>query len=174
MGTQIMGTTLPLQIRWMIRRDMPEVLDIEQRCFAQCWSEENFLCALRQRNTIGMIAEHQEAVIAFMVYQLKKAELHILNFAVHPQFWRSGVGSEMVAKLVAKLTSQRREKISVCVREGNLPAQQFWRAVHFAAKNILSGYYEDTGEDAYRFVYTLGAKPEPHPLLRNRISEFLK
>ena len=48
------------QIRWMIRRDMPEVLDIEQQSFEFAWTEEDFLCCLRQRNCIGMVAERQE------------------------------------------------------------------------------------------------------------------
>lgn len=31
------------QIRWLIRRDMNEVLEIEKDCFAIPWSEEDFL-----------------------------------------------------------------------------------------------------------------------------------
>ena len=46
-----------VQIRWMIRRDMPEVLDIERLSFEFAWTEEDFLCCLRQRNCIGMVAE---------------------------------------------------------------------------------------------------------------------
>ena len=41
------------QIRWLIRRDMDEVLSIEQGSFEYPWTEEEFLCCLRQRNCIG-------------------------------------------------------------------------------------------------------------------------
>jgi ribosomal-protein-alanine N-acetyltransferase len=44
---------LEVQIRWMIRRDMPEVLEIERQSFEFSWTEEDFLCCLRQRNCIG-------------------------------------------------------------------------------------------------------------------------
>ena len=74
---------LPVHIRWMIRRDMPEVLAIEEQCFEFPWSEEDFIRCLRQRNCIGMVAEHSERVVGFMIYELHKNRLHILNFAVH-------------------------------------------------------------------------------------------
>ena len=41
-----MGNTqeLKVQIRWLIRRDMPEVLEIERATFEYAWTEEDFLC----------------------------------------------------------------------------------------------------------------------------------
>jgi ribosomal-protein-alanine N-acetyltransferase len=163
-----------VQIRWMIRRDMTEVLDIEQQSFEFAWTEEDFLCCLRQRNCIGMVAEHQERIVGFMIYELLKAQLHVLNFAVAPWARRHGVGSQMMEKLVHKLTQQRRNEIRLEVREGNLPAQQFFRSQSFMATNVLRGHYEDTAEDAYVMRFVLGGPDELFsPLtLRNRISEF--
>ena len=77
-----------VHIRWMIRRDMPEVLHTEQESFEYAWTEEDFLKCLRQRNCIGMVAEHGEKVVGFMIYELHKSKLHVLNFAVHPDFRR--------------------------------------------------------------------------------------
>ena len=74
--------SLRVHIRWMIRRDMPEVLDIENDGFEFPWSEEDFIRCLRQRNCIGMVAEHDERVVGFMIYELHKTRLHVLNFAV--------------------------------------------------------------------------------------------
>lgn len=44
-----------VHIRWMIRRDMQEVLEIEKSGFEFPWSEEDFIRCLRQRNCIGMV-----------------------------------------------------------------------------------------------------------------------
>ena len=55
-----------VHIRWMIRRDMPEVLQAEQASFEFPWTEEDFLRCLRQRNCIGMVAEQGEKVVGFM------------------------------------------------------------------------------------------------------------
>jgi ribosomal-protein-alanine N-acetyltransferase len=148
-------TQCDVQIRWMIRRDMPEVLDIERQSFEFSWTEEDFLCCLRQRNCIGMVAERQERIVGFMIYELLKSQLHVLNFAVAPWSRRQGVGGQMVEKLINKLSQQRRQEIVLEVRETNLPAQLFFKQQGLAASNVLRGHYEDTDEDAYVMKYSL-------------------
>src|SRR5260370_34273862 len=148
-----------VHIRWMIRRDMPEVLQTEQAMFEFAWTGEDFLRCLRQRNCIGMVAEQGEKVVGFMIYELHKSKLHILNFAVHPGFRRLGVGAQMVAKLISKLSSHRRTRITLEVRETNLPAQLFFRVQGFRAMRVLRAYYEDSGEDAFQMQYRLGDEP---------------
>src|SRR5882672_12035331 len=95
---QVQKQAVCVQIRWMIRRDMPEVLKIEQESFEFNWTEEDFLACLRQRNCIGMVAEHDNHVVGFMIYELHKTKLHILNFAVAPEWRRIGIGTQMVMK----------------------------------------------------------------------------
>jgi ribosomal-protein-alanine N-acetyltransferase len=144
-----------VHIRWMIRRDMPEVLQTEQESFEFAWTEEDFLRCLRQRNCIGMVAEQGERVVGFMIYELHKAKLHILNFAVHPAGRRVGIGNQMVAKLISKLSSHRRTRITLEVRETNLSAQLFFRSQGFKAMKVLRAFYEDSGEDAFQMQYRL-------------------
>jgi len=55
-GNKTEKEQVKVHIRWMIRRDMQEVLQAEQQCFDQSWTEEDFLRCLRQRNCIGMVA----------------------------------------------------------------------------------------------------------------------
>ena len=81
---------LRIQLRWMIRRDMPEVLAIEQEAFEFPWSDEDFTRCLRQRNCIGMVAEVGDSVVAFMIYELHRTRLHVLNFAGRTAGWGSG------------------------------------------------------------------------------------
>ena len=162
-----------VHIRWMIRRDMPEVLHAEQESFAFAWTEEDFLRCLRQRNCIGMVAEHGEKVVGFMIYELHKNKLHILNFAVHPAWRRLGVGAQMVAKLISKLSSHRRTRITLEVRETNLAAQLFFRAQGFKAVRVLRAFYEDSGEDAFLMQYKLaGDTGDDADDAVNRIAQF--
>ena len=144
---------LRVHIRWMIRRDMPEVLDIERESFEFPWYEEDFIRCLRQRNCIGMVAEHGERVVGFMIYELHKTRLHILNFAVAENVRHRSIGRQMAQKLISKLSSQRRTKISLEVRETNLPAQLFFKSAGFRATSVLRSYYEDSPEDAYLMQY---------------------
>lgn len=148
-----------VHIRWMIRRDMPEVLGIEGESFEFPWLEDDFIRCLRQRNCIGMVAEHDDRVVGFMIYELQKSRIHVLNFAVSPAYQRCGAGSQMIAKLIAKLSSQRRSRITLAIRETNLAAQLFFRENGFRAVSVLRGYYADTPEDAYLMQYRY--RPEP-------------
>lgn len=146
---------LSVQIRWMIRRDMADVLRIERASFEQEWSEEDFLNCLRQRNCIGMVAEHDNEVVGFMVYGLHKSRLQIMNFAVAPSYRRMGIGHQMVDKLVNKLSQQRRQEILVDLRETNLAAQLFFQTQKFRAIRVVRAHFDDTGEDAYLFAYRM-------------------
>jgi ribosomal-protein-alanine N-acetyltransferase len=144
-----------VHIRWMIRRDMPEVLAIEHASFEFPWCEEEFLRVLRQRNCIGMVAEYGERVVGFMIYELHRNKLQVLDFATHPDFRRAGVGRQMLAKLVGKLSNHRRTRIVLHVRETNLDAQLFYRIQGFRAMEVVREHFSDTGEDAYLMHYLL-------------------
>lgn len=43
-------------VRCMLKRDMPGVLDMGNKSFEFPWSEKDFLYVLSQRNHIGMVA----------------------------------------------------------------------------------------------------------------------
>jgi ribosomal-protein-alanine N-acetyltransferase len=146
---------MKVYVRWGLRRDMPEVLAIEHASFEFPWCEEEFLRVLRQRNCIPMVAECGERIVGFMIYELHRNRIHVLDFATHPEFLRHGVGRQMVSKLVGKLSAQRRKRLVLTLRESNLPAQLFFRVVGFRAVEVVRGYYEDSGEDGYRMAYSL-------------------
>jgi ribosomal-protein-alanine N-acetyltransferase len=161
-----------VHIRWMIRRDMPDVLRAERASFEYAWTEDDFLRCLRQRNCIGMVAEANDRVVGFMIYELHKSKLHVLNFAVAPEVRRQGIGGQMVSKLIGKLSSHRRTKITLAVRERNLPAQVFFRAHEFKASRVLRNYYEDSGEDAFLMEFRVADEPDEFDGPVNRIAQY--
>ena len=145
-----------IQVRWLIRSDMEEVLGIENGCFDYPWTKEDFRIALRDPKVIGMVAEIEEKIVGYMVYSLQKDRISVLNFSVATWKRHVGIGSKMVEKLICKLEQQKRSSISLEVRESNLNAQLFFKKCGFRATEILRGYYERSGEDAYRFEYRVG------------------
>ena len=142
-----------VHVRWMIRRDLVEVLAIEQEAFEFPWSEDDFIRCLRQRNCIGMVAEMAESVVAFMIYELHRSRLHVVNLAVRRSHRRLGVGTLLLDRLAAKLAPDRRDRILLEVRERNLPAQVFFRALGYRAIAVLKDFYQDSTEDAYLMQY---------------------
>ncbi len=162
-----MKRELQTRIRWIIRRDHPAVLDIETKSFEFPWHRDDLMRHLRRRNCIGLVAEHDERVVGYMIYELSKPRIHLLNFAVDRVFRRLGVGTQMVRELIAKLSAKRRSRIMLEVRETNLSAQLFFLKNGFRAVSVLREYYEDTPEDAYQMQYRYrdikAHSPRPKP-----------
>ena len=117
-----------------------------------------------------MVAEEDDQVVGFMIYELHKNRLHILNFAVHSAHRRSGVGQAMINKLLGKLSHERRNRIMLEVRETNLAAQLFFKSIGFRAISVLRDFYDDTVEDAYLMQYRYQASAEELAHPHNRIS----
>lgn len=154
----IKGEPLPVHIRWMIRSDMVRVLNIEAEGFGEPWSEEDFIRCLRQRNCIGMVAEHDDRVIGFMIYELHKSRLQILNFAVANDVRLRTVGTQMMQKLSGKLSPDRRQRIVLEIWQANYGGQMFLASLGFKCIESIEGFYED-GQDAYRFELPCNGVP---------------
>jgi len=142
-----------IETRWMVRRDMSEVLEVESKSFDIPWRAEDFLHVLRQRNCNGTVATVNGDVVGFMVHSLQKTSYEVLNFAVHPDWRGKGVGRRLIERLAGKLSESRRTEITLEVRETNLGAQLFFRDMGFKATAVLRGHFN--GEDAYRMRYGL-------------------
>lgn len=147
-------------VRWAIRRDMAEILAIEKAVFEFPWCEDDFIRCFRAKNVIGMVTEAGERVVGFMVYELHRTRVHILNFAVHPDFQGMGVGGTQMSKLLGKLEEDRRNRITTEVRERNLDAQLFFKRFGFRATSVLRGHYEDSDEDCYTMCHALAFQSE--------------
>lgn len=154
MNTTCQKDIIPVYIHWMIEKDMPEVMEIEQLSFGyDGWVQEDFSYYQHYCNSIGLVAEYHEKVVGFMVYELFKKKFRIVNFAVHPDWQRRDVGTQMVAKMVGKLSRRGRTLLTLEVRETNLAAQLFFKAQNFRGIRVLRGFYEYTGEDAFVMEY---------------------
>jgi len=77
----------------------------------------------------------------------------LLNFAVHLNWRRLGIGSQMIKILAAKLSPRKFRRITAEIRETNLSAQLFLRECGFKAINTLHRHYKNISEDAYLMQY---------------------
>lgn len=150
--TEIMVDAV-VHVRWMIRRDMDEVLKIENECFEQPWSEAEFAAELRERNVIAKVAEVCELVAGFALYELHRDRIELLNFAIRADVQRRGIGTALVDNLKDRLHPARRRKIVTHVRESNLAGHLFFRENGFRCTRMEANFYRDSTEDAYRFEF---------------------
>lgn len=137
MKTSLRGRT---DIRWFVRRDLPELLAIEAASHPNPWTADDFLNFLRRRACIGMAAEVGGSVVGFMVYEIARDDLWLANLAVHPAYRRQGVGRLLLDKLLYKCQSHQRGRVMTAVGEENLAAQLFLRAGGWVATRVLPEY----------------------------------
>ena len=151
-----MATQTHACLRWMIRRDIASVLDIEHNSFEFPWTDGEFIQCLRKRTCIGMVAEVNEEVVGYMLYETGKKEIELISFAVHPKHRQSGIGGALVSLLIGKLAAGRRSKIVVAVRDSNLQAQLFFRSMGFFCTKMVKDYYSESDDNAYIMEYWIG------------------
>lgn len=147
-----------VNIRWMIKADLPRVLEIEGESFADPWPEEDFIRVLRQPNCIGMVAEIGEVVVGFMIYRLGRRQIELLNLAVAHAYRRKGIGSQLVDKLKSRLQSIRRKVLRFDIADFNLLGHIFLRSQGLISTEIIPERYclfDHEMVDAYRFEFRL-------------------
>lgn len=152
---------LPITIRTISTkdaRDLKAVCEIEDLSFKNPWSMDDFRKCLKQKNRYLFVAIAAKQIVGFIVIEATPKCLLVLNFTVHPDCRKRGVGSQIIAWLIEQLSATKRSRILMEVRETNLPMQLFLRSVGLKACQVMRGYYEDTDEDAYQFDYLLNSR----------------
>lgn len=137
--------TVPF-VRWVIRRDLSEVLEIERDLSTPPWCEDKWLTYLRSRSSIGVVAEDGSKIIGAMIYTM-------CNFGllIERVISRTTPGADaMIERLKDKLSHQRRTWLETIVDESDLQSQLFFQRHGFVCVGIEHG--PDTG---YRFVFSL-------------------
>ena len=94
--------------------------------------------------TATTLAERGGKVVGFMVYELHKTSIHLINLAVEPRYRRRGIGTELIRRLAGKLSLGRRTWLSVRMPLSNQDGLKFLRRRRFLATKI---FQDDTGED---------------------------
>jgi ribosomal protein S18 acetylase RimI-like enzyme len=147
-------TFIKCSIRWLIKNDYPEVFAIENASFDCPNSEDQILEFLRQRNSIGMVAEYSGRIVGFMLYSLLRTKIIVEDFAVCPTWRNRSVGSQMIDKLKSKLDMSKRHTMSMITRETNLDGANFLKRQNFTAE-LVRGHFDDGRTDGYRFSHRL-------------------
>lgn len=148
-----------LSVRDMKEEDLPEVLEIEKKCFPAPWPMETFDSCLNSgcANLVGEIMDEiakHIVIVAYMIYNTGHKFAHLENIAVAPEMQGQGFGRQLMERFTIKL-SVRRPEISLEVRVGNKTAQLFFKDIFNKAGLVevreISEFYEN-GEDAYSMI----------------------
>jgi len=155
-------------MRWVIRKDMLEISEIENRNYDFPWDEKDFISVSRKRNNIGVVFEKDFNIEGYMFYGLQRNKFEIFNLTVDFDYRRKGIGTKLIDYVKSKLNMRGRHEINFKLRETNLDGQLFLQKQGFRSITAIRNYYDDSQEDLYYMAYKLNDKF----FIKNRISEY--
>jgi ribosomal-protein-alanine N-acetyltransferase len=134
-------------IRRLTYADLPQVIAIERRAFPAPWSLAMFVLELSKPAGICLAAAEGRQIVGYLICSRYDTVWHIMNVAVDPVLQRKGIGSAMLAQLLAEVGDDQ-ARYTLEVRQSNTSAIRLYERLGFRAAGLRRRYYQDNGEDA--------------------------
>lgn len=136
-------------IRAAERRDVGELLEIEESRFDDPWTRGMLLDELAQaatrRYTVAVVAGR---VVGYLGVMFVLEEMHVNTIAVRAEHEGRGVAAALLDDAVADAIARGVRRATLEVAVSNERAQRLYRRYGFAPVGVRPKYYERSGEDA--------------------------
>ncbi|KIX90526.1 alanine acetyltransferase [Staphylococcus microti] len=138
-----------LNIRRMVKEDVPAIFDIERVSFQQSsWTIDAFYHELEQNNFAHyFVMTYDEKIIGYIGLWIVVDQAQITTVAVAPEYRGYGLG-QLLLNYAKNFASTIATMMSLEVRENNHVAQHVYQKMGFEFGGKRKNYYGD-GEDAY-------------------------
>lgn len=152
----------------MHRRHLPAVMRIEHRSHPKPWSLAVFNSELSQGGSRYYAVVRQSAkVVGYGGIMFVADEAHVTNIAIAPASRRRGLGSALLAHLVAEALKRGSTSMTLEVRATNTAAQRMYELLGFVQEGVRRNYYPETHEDGLvMWLYDLASPAVQQRLAR--------
>ena len=137
-----------IKIREMQPGDIVDIIEIEQSSFTAPWSELSFLNEIAHANSLAKVALRENNVVGYVCTRYVLDEGHILNLAVHRDFRRQKIATELMNRVLAELKEKDCRLLYLEVRVSNIEAIKFYERFGFKVASFRRKYYLSPNEDA--------------------------
>jgi len=156
-----MGKEVAITIDLMHKKDMDQVLSIEQDSFSMPWSRNLFLSEFRSPLVSTLLVAFADdpvlrKVIGYIVYWVVADEMHILNLATAPEHRRQCVAKKLVLAGLKRAHRKGAARAFLEVRASNTAAQKLYADLGFTGTSLRREYYDSPVEDAVVMVLERG------------------
>lgn len=127
---------------------VPQIAQLEKRCFTDPWSEKSIASELENPLALWLVAVDGEKLIGYVGSQTVLGETDMMNLAVAPEARRQGTGRALVLALVDALTEKGSHSLMLEVRVSNTPARTLYESLGFSQVGRRPKYYVNPKEDA--------------------------
>ena len=139
---------MSVSFREMVPDDADVVAAVEAACFPVPWSRESFWREASNEHTCYRLAVADEQVVGFAGCWVTSDEAQITNIALLPDWRGQGLGTRLMADLMAAAKARGCTAMTLEVRPSNTAALALYHHYGFKEAGRRKGYYTDNGEDA--------------------------
>ena len=136
---------MELRFRGITKQDFDAIYQLEKRCFDDAWPPEAFSDFMLESS---WLVETDERLIGFILYYTALDEAMIINFAVHPEYRRQGLGYKLLEDSLKALIKRGYCYFYLDVRRSNEAAIRLYMKFGFSALGYRKNYYQSPPEDA--------------------------
>lgn len=143
----------------MSEADLPQILQLEQRCFPESpWPEAEYLYELNENPFSCLrVLEEDGRIVGYIDWWILYDKAQLANIAVDPDFRGRGYARAMLEECIRDANAKGCETLSLEARVSNVPALALYHSYGFIDAAIRKNYYEN-GEDAILMVLPLGGE----------------
>lgn len=129
-----------MRLRRMYPEDLPAVHAIESNGYHFPWNEQLFTDCLNAANYSCWVCELDHIIMGYSVVSMAVGEAHIMNICVSPDLQKQGVGSKLLANIIARIGSKA-DTIFLEVRPSNQAAIALYKKRGFNEVGVRKAYY---------------------------------
>ena len=117
---------------------------------ASQWPAQSYVTLASSPGGLVLISEVQAnaQLVGFLAARQVVSDAEILNVAVHPEFRRLGVASELLLASLEEFHKSAAAQVFLELRESNLAARALYLRHGFVPSGRRKGYYQQPPEDA--------------------------
>jgi len=138
-----------IDVREMTLDDLDQVMEIENACFTTPWTRESFEKEIRDNHLAKyLVILYNEQMVGYGGMWFIVDEAHITNIAINKEFRNRKLGSFLVKAMIEYAERLGIHRMTLEVRESNIPAQGLYTKFGFKPCGKRPKYYQDNNEDA--------------------------
>ena len=135
-------------IRPMEKKDIVQVVEIENSIFTIPWSANSFIEASENENNIYLVCIENDEITGYCGLWTVLGEGNVTNVAVTKTHRGKGYGRALLQELEKRGLEKDVSKFFLEVRQSNLVAQNLYLSLGYEKIGIRKNFYERPSEDA--------------------------
>ncbi len=134
-------------IRELTQTEIPEIAEIERRCFSHPWSDDSINDSFANSSNRFYIAELDGVIAGYVGLSVIIDEGYILNVAVLPDYRRKGIAKALINHIIS-IYKEKLAFLTLEVRPSNTAAIRLYESFGFEKAGLRKDYYREPKEDA--------------------------